>query len=67
VFPIPLNRIENHDNTGQAPIYPGELKRIVCKRQSRIIPGLNKCKILTGTNASNRSGASSSISLLSAA
>lgn len=52
---IPLSSIENHDNTEQAQIYPVKLKHIVSGRQSAIIAGLNKCKILTGTNASNGS------------
>ena len=47
--------IQNHDNKKQARIYPTKLKHIVVRRQSRIISGLNKCKILTGTNASNGS------------
>lgn len=52
---IPFSSIENHDNTEQARIYPAKLKDIVPGRQSGIIAGLNKCKILTGTNASNGS------------
>lgn len=52
---IPLSSIQNHDNTEQAQIYPVKLKHIVSGRQSAIIAGLNKCKILTGTNASNGS------------
>lgn len=50
---IPFSPIQNHDNTEQARIYPAKLKDIVSGRQSAIIAGLNKCKILTGTNASN--------------
>lgn len=52
---IPFSSIQNHDNTEQARIYPAKLKDIVPGRQSGIIAGLNKCKILTGTNASNGS------------
>ena len=52
---IPFSAIQNHDNTEQARIYPAKLKDIVPGRQSGIISGLNKCKILTGTNASNGS------------
>lgn len=52
---IPFSSIQNHDNTEQARIYPAKLKHIVPRRQSAIIAGLNKCKILTGTNASNGS------------
>lgn len=52
---ILFSSIQNHDNTEQARIYPGNLKDIVPGRQSGIIAGLNKCKILTGTNASNGS------------
>lgn len=52
---ILLSAIQNHDNTEQARIYPAKLKDIVPGRQSGIIAGLNKCKILTGTNASNGS------------
>lgn len=50
---IPFSPIQSHDNTEQARIYPAKLKHIVPRRQSAIIAGLNKCKILTGTNASN--------------
>lgn len=50
---IPFRPIQSHDNTEQARIYPAKLKHIVPRRQSAIIAGLNKCKILTGTNASN--------------
>lgn len=52
---ILFSSIQNHDNTEQARIYPAKLKHIVPGRQSAIIAGLNKCKILTGTNASNGS------------
>lgn len=52
---ILFSSIQNHDNTEQARIYPAKLKDIVPGRQSGIIAGLNKCKILTGTNASNGS------------
>lgn len=52
---VPFSSIQNHDNTEQARIYPAKLKHIVPRRQSAIIAGLNKCKILTGTNASNGS------------
>lgn len=50
-----FSSIQNHDNKEQARIYPRKLKDIVPGRQSGIIAGLNKCKILTGTNASNGS------------
>lgn len=52
---ILFSPIQNHDNKEQARIYPPKLKDIVPGRQSGIIAGLNKCKILTGTNASNGS------------
>lgn len=52
---ILFSSIQNHDNTEQARIYLAKLKDIVPGRQSGIIAGLNKCKILTGTNASNGS------------
>lgn len=55
--------IQNHDNTEQPRIYSRELKDIVQGRQSSIIQALNKCKILTGTNASNGSRTRGYISL----
>ena len=63
VYSGPFRSIQNHDNKQQARIYPQKLKDIVSGRQSSIIAGLNKCKILTGTNASNGSPTRGYISL----
>lgn len=63
VVQIPFGPIQNHDNKKQAGIYSTKLKDIVQGRQSSIISGLNKCKILTGTNASNGSRTRGYISL----